>query len=244
MSTKDSPSGSGEATKPVVHLTLEERVAHGKAARRAVPRRSHADWAADATRPDPVELLQSQEVSRVDELVDLRHQRMLESPFTFYRGAAIVMANDLASTPNSHLRVQCCGDAHLANFGGFAVARPGTRVRHQRLRRDQPGPVRMGCEAARGELRDRGPITRVLGQEGPRARAADCAELPGSDDRVRGDDEPRVRGTRGSTSTRSWRALARRGDRRGGQALRGDGGQGAYQGQHEGAQQARPQGRR
>ena len=119
MPTSDNLLGTGEAAKPVVHLTLEERAAHGKAARQAVPRRSHGDWAPDASRPDPAQLLLSQEVTRVPELVDLRHQRMLESPFTFYRGAAIIMANDLASMPNSHLRVQCCGDAHLANFGGF-----------------------------------------------------------------------------------------------------------------------------
>ena len=120
MSTSDSPSGSGEAPKPIVHLTVEERAARGKTARQAVPRRSHGDWAPDASRPDPAQLLLSQEVTRVPELVDLRHQRMLESPFTFYRGAAIIMANDLATMPDSHLRVQCCGDAHLANFGGFA----------------------------------------------------------------------------------------------------------------------------
>jgi len=66
-------------------------------------------------------LLASQEVTRVPELVGVRHERMLESPFTFYRGAAIVMASDLATTPDSGLRVQCCGDAHLANFGGFAA---------------------------------------------------------------------------------------------------------------------------
>ncbi|MFO7592181.1 MAG: DUF2252 domain-containing protein [Acidimicrobiia bacterium] len=106
---------------PVVHLDVAERVALGKAARRATPRSSHAEWTPSASRTAPAELLASQETTRVPELLSIRHQRMLESPFTFYRGAAIVMASDLASTPDSGLRVQCCGDAHLANFGGFAA---------------------------------------------------------------------------------------------------------------------------
>jgi uncharacterized protein (DUF2252 family) len=106
--------------EPVVHLDVEQRIANGKAARRAVPRSSHAVWAPLDSRSDPVELLRSQEVARVPELVDLRHERMMESPFAFYRGAAIVMASDLATTPDSGMRVQCCGDAHLANFGAFA----------------------------------------------------------------------------------------------------------------------------
>jgi uncharacterized protein (DUF2252 family) len=120
MSTFDPHPESGAIPQPVVHLDVAERVALGKAARGAVPRSSHAVWAPNASRPDPGALLASQEVTRVPELVGVRHERMLESPFTFYRGAAIVMASDLATTPDSGLRVQCCGDAHLANFGGFA----------------------------------------------------------------------------------------------------------------------------
>ena len=97
------------------------RAERGRAARRLVPRGSHAGWSAPANRNDPVALLEQQEVSRVPELVPVRHDRMLASPFAFYRGAAIVMADDLGSTPNTGLEVQCCGDAHLANFGGFAA---------------------------------------------------------------------------------------------------------------------------
>jgi uncharacterized protein (DUF2252 family) len=97
------------------------RAEHGRAARRLVPRGSHAGWSAPATRSDPVSLLEQQERSRVPELVPIRHDRMLASPFAFYRGAAIVMAEDLATTPDTGLLVQCCGDAHLANFGGFAA---------------------------------------------------------------------------------------------------------------------------
>jgi uncharacterized protein (DUF2252 family) len=104
------------------HLSTEERMALGKAARTSAPRASHAVWQASATRPDPVTLLESQAKSRVPELVPIRYGRMLVSPFTFYRGAALIMASDLATTPSSSLRVQACGDAHLSNFGVFASA--------------------------------------------------------------------------------------------------------------------------
>ena len=104
----------------VPHLTVAERVARGKAARAEVPRSSHAVFEPPPRRTDPVELLQSQAKTRVPELVPIRYGRMLVSPFTFYRGAALIMASDLAATPRSGLTVQCCGDAHLSNFGVFA----------------------------------------------------------------------------------------------------------------------------
>jgi uncharacterized protein (DUF2252 family) len=91
----------------------------GRAARRAAPRGSHAVFEPAADRSDPVELLERQARTRVPELVPIRHGRMLTSPFAFYRGAAAIMAEDLASTPRSGLLVQCCGDAHLSNFGVF-----------------------------------------------------------------------------------------------------------------------------
>jgi uncharacterized protein (DUF2252 family) len=106
--------------KVVPHLTVDERVARGKAARGEVPRSSHAGFAPGATRPDPVALLEQQAVSRVPELVPIRYGRMLVSPFTFYRGAALIMAADLAGTPRSGITTQVCGDAHLMNFGVFA----------------------------------------------------------------------------------------------------------------------------
>ncbi len=118
-------SGTGdpavvEAAAPkVAHPTVEERVAMGKEARRLVPRSSHAELTVDDTRPDPVALLERQAATRVPELVPIRYGRMLVSPFTFYRGAALVMASDLSRTPVSGLRVQACGDAHLMNFGVF-----------------------------------------------------------------------------------------------------------------------------
>jgi uncharacterized protein (DUF2252 family) len=111
------------STKPaagVPHLSVRERVARGKAARAEVPRSSHALFEPSRERSDPIELLERQAKTRVPELVPVRYGRMLVSPFTFYRGAALLMANDLAATPRSGLDVQCCGDAHLSNFGVFA----------------------------------------------------------------------------------------------------------------------------
>jgi uncharacterized protein (DUF2252 family) len=107
-------------TTPVQHLTKAERVARGKAARAEVPRSSQADYEPPPRRVDPIKLLERQAKTRVPELVPIRYGRMLVSPFTFYRGAALIMASDLATTPRSGLQVQCCGDAHLSNFGVFA----------------------------------------------------------------------------------------------------------------------------
>jgi uncharacterized protein (DUF2252 family) len=98
-----------------------DQYAAGKALRAACPRDSHASWKVPADRRDAVDLVLAAEVGRVPELLPLRHGRMVRSAFTFYRGAALTMAADLASTPVSGLRVQCCGDAHLCNFGGFAT---------------------------------------------------------------------------------------------------------------------------
>ena len=106
-------AGAGE------QLSRADRAARGKQARAQAPLDSHAEFAPGKSR-DPVGLLLEQAKSRVPELVPVRHGRMLVSPFTFYRGAALPMAADLARTPASGLRVQLCGDAHLSNFGAFA----------------------------------------------------------------------------------------------------------------------------
>jgi uncharacterized protein (DUF2252 family) len=100
---------------------VEERERVGRAAREVRPRTSLAQFTPAADRPDPVALLGSQEDVRVAALLPLRHERMAVSPFTFYRGSAVVMANDLAAMPNSGLIAQICGDAHLSNFGMFAA---------------------------------------------------------------------------------------------------------------------------
>ncbi len=124
MATTSKPSSRRPAArsrrKPLPHLSVAEREALGKKARAETPRSSHSQFDPPASRPDPVALLQQQAATRVPELVPIRYGRMLVSPFTFYRGAAKIMAADLARTPQSGLRVQCCGDAHLSNFGVFA----------------------------------------------------------------------------------------------------------------------------
>jgi len=113
-------SGNGSTRAGTVEqLSRADRVARGKDARAVAPLESHAEFAPAESR-DPVGLLLDQATSRVPELVPVRHGRMLVSPFTFYRGAALPMAADLASTPACGLRVQLCGDAHLSNFGAFA----------------------------------------------------------------------------------------------------------------------------
>ena len=93
----------------------------GESLRKKCPRSSHADWKPGHDRPDPVQLIEESDKGRIPQLVPLRHGRMLESPFTFYRGAALNMATDLAITPTTGVRVQACGDAHLGNFRGFAT---------------------------------------------------------------------------------------------------------------------------
>ena len=105
----------------VPHFTPDERAARGKAARTEVPRRSHGEWEPATGRPDPVALLEEQAASRVPELVPIRYGRMLVSPFTFFRGAAYLMASDLSDGARSGLHAQLCGDAHLSNFGAYAA---------------------------------------------------------------------------------------------------------------------------
>src|SRR6185436_5868789 len=102
------------------HTSVEDRQTIGERARENTPISAQADWEPGAARPDPVELLIEQNATREADLVAVRHGRMTVSPFTFYRGAAKVMATDLATTPMAGLVVQLCGDAHLSNFGLFA----------------------------------------------------------------------------------------------------------------------------
>ena len=115
VTTRRGPAQTGT----VEHLSRADRAARGKDARAVASLESHAEFAPGRSR-DPVGLLLGQAESRVPELMPIRHGRMLVSPFTFYRGAALPMAADLAATPASGLRVQLCGDAHLSNFGAFA----------------------------------------------------------------------------------------------------------------------------
>jgi len=104
----------------IAHPTLDERSAHGVEAREHTPLESQLGWQPAPDRPDPVALLEEQNTTREQDLVPVRHGRMMVSPFTFYRGAAKIMAADLARTPTAGLDTQLCGDAHLSNFGGYA----------------------------------------------------------------------------------------------------------------------------
>ncbi len=108
------------AVRKIPHLTLAERRARGVMARDRAPLASHAGWLPATDRPDPVALLEEQNLTREPDLVPVRHGRMMVSPFTFYRGAAKIMAADLPATPVAGLTAQLCGDAHLSNFGMFA----------------------------------------------------------------------------------------------------------------------------
>jgi len=101
--------------------TRAERRKLGKSRRKAAPRRSHGDWKLGSNRPDPIDLLQAQDAGRIEHLVPIKYGRMVESPFAFLRGSAVVMAADLASSPVSKIETVLCGDAHLSNFGVFAT---------------------------------------------------------------------------------------------------------------------------
>ena len=114
-------TGRKQPPRAVEHFTVGERAARGKAARAEIPRSTHAAWEPSSFRRDPVEMLEEQGRTRVPEFVPIRYGRMLVSPFTFYRGAAYLMAADLAGMPRTGLHTQLCGDAHLSNFGVFAA---------------------------------------------------------------------------------------------------------------------------
>ena len=139
MSPSRTSASPPAAAGAVPHLTVGERAARGKAARLETPRASHADWTPAKGR-DPVEILEKQALSRVQDLVPIRYGRMLTSAFAFYRGAAAIMAADLAPTPRSGLPVQLCGDAHLSNFGGFASPERGLVFDINDFDETLPGP--------------------------------------------------------------------------------------------------------
>ncbi len=134
--TKPAPTSAKRGVAELAHLAdtvlaarggrtgdveRDERRAFGRSMREEIPRAAHGDWAPTSDRPDPVAVLEAQGETRVQDLLPIRYGRMAESPFGFFRGAAAGMAADLASTPNTGISVQLCGDAHLVNFGGFAT---------------------------------------------------------------------------------------------------------------------------
>jgi uncharacterized protein (DUF2252 family) len=116
--TESKHGGLTVATKN----TYKERYAAGKALRDKCPRSAHGEWKVPAKRRDAVEMVLASEEGRIPDLLPLRHGRMVQSAFTFYRGSALIQAADLFTTPSTGIYVQCCGDAHLCNFGGYATA--------------------------------------------------------------------------------------------------------------------------
>src|ERR1700741_1821177 len=128
-------------TLEVEHPSLADRRAEGRDARDRVPPSSHSGWRPAAGRPDPVALLEAQNATREPDLVPVRHGRMMVSPFTFYRGAAKIMAADLKDTPTAGLKVQLCGDAHLSNFGVFASPERTLLFELNDFDETLPGPV-------------------------------------------------------------------------------------------------------
>ena len=157
--SKAARSARDGSAAEVPHLTVDERIARGKAARAESPRVDHAALTLSEDR-DPIALLEEQTPSRVPELVPIRYGRMLASPFAFYRGGANIMAHDLTATPRAGLTVQLCGDAHLSNFGGFASAERTLVIDINDFDETLPGPFEWDVKrlAASFEIagRDRG----------------------------------------------------------------------------------------
>jgi hypothetical protein len=194
-----------EVRAPVEQITLADRAANGKAARADVPRSVLATWEPSADGPDPVDLLEEQAESRVPELVPIRHGRMLVSPFTFYRGAAYLMASDLSRAPRTGQVVQLCGDAHLSNVGVFAAPDRRLVFSIDDFDETHARPVRMGRQTAGHQLPTRGcaagrwpGLTRA---QGMRQRSpATWAATTGSTTRLRA--SPSGTPTRTRTTTR------------------------------------------
>ena len=148
------------AETKVKHPSVEERAAEGKRCRETTPVSSHTGWVPAPDRPDPVALLEEQNLTREQDLVPVRHGRMLVSPFTFYRGAARIMATDLTDTPTAAGFPAVRGRASV-ELRGLRIAGAALAVRSERLRRDPAGAVRVRREADGGEFHDRGAEQRV-----------------------------------------------------------------------------------
>ena len=171
----------------VVHPSVDERTARGRAAREHVPPSAHTGWAPAPDRPDPVALLEEQNASREPDLLPVRHGRMLVSPFTFYRGAAKIMATDLNHTPTAGLERTALRRRAPLELRCVRVTRTNVAVRAERLRRDASRSVRVRREAHGGKLHDRGPQQRLHPIRCARRDARVGRELPSTDGRARRD---------------------------------------------------------
>ena len=231
------------APRPRTSGSPEERAAAGKAARKKVPRSSHGEWEPAARRRDPVKVLEDQAKSRVPELVPIRYGRMLASPFTFFRGAAAIMAMDLAKTPR--VRVARPGMRRRPPLELRSLRRTGSPSGdgRQRLRRDPSGALGVGSKAPRSEFRDRRARSRLHPEADPRRGAQHGPPLPRGDAGVRRDAKPRrlVRAPRRRHRPRRPGQGRRPQADEGGPEERGEG---RKEEQHEGLRSPRPRGRR
>ena len=233
---------AGKKAGRVEHHSVAERVEIGKAARKQAPRAVHAEFEPSPGRPDPIALLESQAETRVPELVPIRYGRMMVSPFAFYRGAALIMASDLARTPVSGIRAQLCGDAHLSNFGVFASAERSLVFDLNDFDETLRGPWEWDVKRLAASLavagrengytrKERKGIVREM-VAGYRTAMQQFAGMPNlAVWYARLDIEPRLAALRDHSSRRP-------------SSGRSDAGQGAHQGQYERVLQADPRGRR
>ena len=232
-----------KAGRVVEHRSVAERVEIGKAARKQAPRAVHAEFEPSPGRPDPIALLEGQAETRVPELVPIRYGRMMVSPFAFYRGAALIMASDLARTPVSGIRAQLCGDAHLSNFGVFASAERALVFDLNDFDETLPGPWEWDVKRLAASLavagRENGyprKERKAIVRDMMSAYRTAMQQFAGMHNLAvwyaRLDIEPRARCAPRSVPPE---------DR---QADRASPGQGAHQGQHERVLQTDPRGRR
>src|ERR1700735_5445464 len=171
---KKEPSRDASVA-PAAYISADERRAAGKALRDPTPRAAHGGWRSPEGRRDPVELLREANEGRIPELIPLRFSRMAQSPFAFYRGAAAIMAADLASTPTSGLRVQACRDAHLMNFGGFATPERNIFFDINDFDETLPAPWSGMLSGSRPALSSRLVISICPTARGRRRRRSPCA---------------------------------------------------------------------
>ena len=235
--TADRPPGTA-----VSHQSPERAGARGKAARAEVPRRSHAEFGTPAPSiATPSRCSRSRPTERVPELVPVRYGRMLASPFAFFRGAAAIMAADLAATPRSGLQVQLCGDAHLSNFGGFASPERELVFDINDFDETLPGPWEWDVKRLAASVRDRRAGERVQAGPAPARRARrPCAAYREAMRDVRRHAQPRACGTRGSTRRAPRRGRRSRSTRRRASALERLGAKAQDEGQPEGALASSP----
>ena len=236
-------SGKGPVRAGTVeHLSRADRVARGKDARAVAPLESHAEFV-PARKRDPVGLLLEQAKTRVPELVPVRYGRMLVSAFTFYRGAALPMAADLATTPASGLRVQLCGDAHLSNFGAFASPERSLVFDVNDFDETLPGPFEWDVKRLAASLTVAGRDNGFTAKDCRKITVAAGRRVSHRDARVRGPDlHGRVVHARGHPVGPGRVPVRDEGEKL--QGSPEDAGQGAHQRHHEGRGQADHRGRR